>query len=498
MSDNNDFGSFGRPVKRRRLPKLISYLAVFALAGFAVPAYFGWTEVYQNFVEKDRPTININNRPYGIGIEPKKLEIVVNDAGSGLDEVIVRGEQDGESWDLFKRQYPTKVNDDVISVQLPTKSSGLKEGELKVTVIAFDRTFWANRRHVPLVFPVSFHAPKLEVISTQHNAVIGGASLVFFKANGDIGLSSVRSGSEFVPGFQAKDLDKDFEAVGDLYFALFPVPLGFNRSEQKIYLDAVDKVGNHSQLNFPYTIREESMKRKTITINQDYYEQKIVPLFEKYLQLDAKWRAAPQEQFLPATTLDEKIRRFRDVNEKYRELIERSLKPLFAHPKQMRYWNGKFLRMPGSATVGNFGEMRDYVFDGQAAGSSMHTGVDLSSVPHASARAGNDGTVIFADDLGIYGNAVILDHGFGLTTLYGHLSKIKVSEGDSIHKGDEIGTTGDTGMAEGDHLHFEVRLHGIPVRPIEWWDDHWIFDHIEGAIQETKKTLGLRVSKPLE
>ena len=498
MPDNNDFGSFGRPVRRKWFSKFLSYFLLFILAVFAVPAYFGWNEVYQNFVEKDRPAITINNRPYGIGLEPKNLEILLSDPGSGLDEVIVRAEQDGESWELFKRQYPTKVNDDVISVPLPTRAQGLKEGELKVTVIAFDRTFWANRRPVPMVFPVSFHPPKLEAVTQQHNVVIGGASLVFFKANGDIALTSVRSGSEFVPGFPAKDIDKDFEPATDLYFAIFPVPLGFNRKEQKIYLDAVDKVGNHSQLNFPYTVRDEGEKKRSITITPEFYEQKIVPLFEKYLDLDAKWRSAPREQYLPATTLDEKIRRFRDVNEKYRDLLERSLKPLFAHPKQNRYWNGRFLRLPGSATVGNFGEDREYVFEGQPAGHSMHTGVDLSSIPHAIARAGNAGVVIYADDLGIYGNSVIVDHGFGLTTLYGHLSKITVSEGDQVNKGDEVGITGDTGMAEGDHLHFEVRLHGIPVRPIEWWDENWIADHIDGKILETKKSLGLRMSKPLE
>jgi murein DD-endopeptidase MepM/ murein hydrolase activator NlpD len=497
MPDNNDFGSFGKPVRKRRAGRFFSYLAVFLLAVFAVPAYFGWTEVYQNFVEKERPTISVNNRPYGIGLESRKLEVVLNDAGSGLDEVIVRAEQDGESWELFKRQYPTKVNDDVISVQLPNKSTGLKEGELKVTVIAFDRTFWANRRHFPMVFPVSFHPPKVEPVSQQHNAVVGGASMVFFHATGDIALTSVRSGAEFVPGFLAKNLDKDFEAAPDLYFVLFPVPLGFKKSEQKIYLDAVDKVGNHSQVSFPYTIREELTRDKTINISSDYYDQKIVPLFEKYVELDAKWRSAPREQFLPATTLDEKIRRFRDVNEKYRELIERSLKPLFAHPKQIRYWNGKFLRLPGAATVGNFGEERNYVMEGQSAGSSIHTGVDLSSTPRAAARAANDGVVIFADELGIYGNAVIVDHGFGLTSLYGHLSKIKVSEGDQVHKGDEIGNTGDTGLAEGDHLHFEIRLHGIPVRPIEWWDEHWISDHIEGQMLDTKKSLGIRITKIL-
>jgi len=88
--------------------------------------------------------------------------------------------------------------------------------------------------------------------------------------------------------------------------------------------------------------------------------------------------------------------------------------------------------------------------------------------------AANSGIVRFAGDLGIYGNTVIIDHGLGLMSLYGHLSTILVKEGQAINKGEIIAKTGSTGLAGGDHLHFGILMHGYEVTPLPWWDAHWI------------------------
>ncbi|RLB27615.1 MAG: M23 family peptidase, partial [Deltaproteobacteria bacterium] len=105
-------------------------------------------------------------------------------------------------------------------------------------------------------------------------------------------------------------------------------------------------------------------------------------------------------------------------------------------------------------------------------------GVDLASFARSNVQAANTGRVIFAQDLGIYGLTVVIDHGQGLFSMYGHLSSIDVTVDQSITKGDNIGATGTTGLATGDHLHFGFLVHGIAVNPIEWWDSHWIKDNI--------------------
>jgi murein DD-endopeptidase MepM/ murein hydrolase activator NlpD len=86
--------------------------------------------------------------------------------------------------------------------------------------------------------------------------------------------------------------------------------------------------------------------------------------------------------------------------------------------------------------------------------------------------------VLFADELGIYGNAVIIDHGMGLQSLYAHLSTIDVAPGVMVEKDQPIGRSGTTGLAGGDHLHFTMLLNGQMINPVEWWDAHWIEDRI--------------------
>ena len=92
--------------------------------------------------------------------------------------------------------------------------------------------------------------------------------------------------------------------------------------------------------------------------------------------------------------------------------------------------------------------------------------------------ASNSGVVVFTGSLGIYGNTIIIDHGMGLMSLYGHLSEISVKEGQFVKKGEIIGRTGNTGFALGDHLHFGIVVQGYEVNPIEWLDPKWVKNSI--------------------
>ena len=108
-------------------------------------------------------------------------------------------------------------------------------------------------------------------------------------------------------------------------------------------------------------------------------------------------------------------------------------------------WSGPFKRLPNAANRAQFADSRDYMYKGKKVDFQTHLGLDLASVRHAPVPAGNDGTVVYAEFLGIYGNVVVLDHGLGLQTLYAHLSAIDVAPGDRIARGQIIGKTGATG-----------------------------------------------------
>jgi murein DD-endopeptidase MepM/ murein hydrolase activator NlpD len=134
--------------------------------------------------------------------------------------------------------------------------------------------------------------------------------------------------------------------------------------------------------------------------------------------------------------------------------------------------------MAGSLTS-RFGEFRTYTFEGQNVSTSHHDGQDIASVLADKVVATGSGKVLLAEQLGIYGKTVLIDHGAGITSLYGHLSSLSVTEGQMVEQGELIGRSGTTGLAGGDHLHFEIRVQGVPVTPIEWWDSKWFKDNIE-------------------
>ena len=138
--------------------------------------------------------------------------------------------------------------------------------------------------------------------------------------------------------------------------------------------------------------------------------------------------------------------------------------------------------MHNAKVMSPFAEDRTYLYDGRKVDEQFHLGFDLASVARAPIEAANDGVVVLASYFGIYGNAVVIDHGYGLASLYGHLSRIDVKVGDRVARGQEIGRSGKTGLAGGDHLHFAVLLDGLPVNPLEWWDGKWIRDHVAAKL----------------
>ena len=129
------------------------------------------------------------------------------------------------------------------------------------------------------------------------------------------------------------------------------------------------------------------------------------------------------------------------------------------------------------------GDARTYSYQGENIDNAYHLGFDLSVTKRYPVEASNSGVVAFTGDLGIYGNTVIIDHGLGLTTLYGHLSSIDVKEGEPVKQKQIIGKSGETGLAAGDHLHFGVYLNGVAVLPIEWWDEKWIRDNVTPKLE---------------
>lgn len=176
------------------------------------------------------------------------------------------------------------------------------------------------------------------------------------------------------------------------------------------------------------------------------------------------------------------LARFLKINGEMRKQNNKTLADLRLKTEPRFLWTGPFLQLANSKVESQFADVRTYVYKGKKIDQQVHLGFDLSKVKNTPIPASNDGKVVLAELLGIYGNCVVIDHGYTLQSIYGHLSSIQVKPGDMVKKGQIIGLSGSTGLAGGDHLHFSMQIDGVQVNPVEWWDAHWIHDRILSKI----------------
>jgi len=167
-------------------------------------------------------------------------------------------------------------------------------------------------------------------------------------------------------------------------------------------------------------------------------------------------------------TPDGLLKGFLEINGNLRKKNGDYIASLASKSQPRLLWTEAFKQMMNSQVESRFADRRTYFFGDKEIDKQVHLGFDLATVQQAPVHAANAGVVVHADFLGIYGNCVIIDHGLGVMSLYAHLSQIGVKVGDPVKKDQEIGRTGSTGLAGGDHLHFTMLVQGVPVNPVEW------------------------------
>ena len=146
-----------------------------------------------------------------------------------------------------------------------------------------------------------------------------------------------------------------------------------------------------------------------------------------------------------------------------------TLAALTAETQPQPLWRGRFLQPVSGTLVTVHGARRTYVDPaGRDAGAAQHTGVDLGATFGTPILATADGIVAFTGAWSIKGNVVVVDHGAGVHSVYGHASSFAVAAGDRVTRGQTIAYIGSTGLSTGPHLHWEMRVGGIAVEPLEW------------------------------
>jgi len=392
----------------------------------------------------------------------RDLVLTLQDPGSGLKSLTVGALQGDRLVPLFAKQYPPGTRQARESFGLA--QSGLKEGALRLQISAVDRAPYhfgaGNATQLSPAFDFQSTPPAVSVLSTAHNISRGGSALAVYTVNREVERTGVVFAGRFFPGYRQS---------GDIYACLFAFPydLAPQRFVPKVL--AVDRAGNERQAGIYFHLLPKSFPSDRIELSEGFLDKISAEFKDRFPRA-----ATPLEVFLLAN----------------RELRTRDLKILAEcglKTSPLPVWEGSFLRLPNSAPRGSFAQRRSYFYQGREVDRQTHLGIDLASLAHSPVPAANAGKVVHADDLGIYGQCVIIDHGLGLQTLYGHLSRIGVKPGDQVRKGQIIGSTGDTGLAGGDHLHFGTVVSGEQVNPIEWWDPSWIRNNVTGKLAAALK-----------
>jgi len=437
----------------------MNFIALFKL--IAVVALLGTILFF--FLGTPAPDVSLSPDSGLLGVS-RELTLKLDAHGGVLKKLTVSAVQAEKKVEVLTKVYPPGSHQAAETFNLA--KTGLKDGAFTLQVKATSSAprFGANRTATQdHSFTLDTKPLEVAVVSIAHNIIQGGAGLVVYTISKEVEKTGVVFGDQFYPGYRQG---------GSFYACLFPCPYNLDPAKFVPKVLAVDRAGNERLTGINYHLAARTFTTDRINLTDTFLDKIAAEFKGKFPQA-----GTPLEIFLKANR-DE---RRQDLKSIYDYGRKSSPTPL---------WQGVFLRMPKTAPLGGFAQARTYIYQGKEVDRQTHLGFDLASLAHADVPAANRGTVVFAGDFGIYGQCVIIDHGLGLQTIYGHLSRIGVKQGDTVEKGQVIGSTGATGMAGGDHLHFEMTISGQSVNPIEWWDAHWIKNNIAGKLQMGTATRG--------
>ncbi|MFN7998894.1 MAG: M23 family metallopeptidase [Bryobacteraceae bacterium] len=404
------------------------------------------------------PAVTVTPEIKAIGAStPVSAEVT---ATYGMRRFTATVEQDGKSYTVFEqrnpshrfwfmrlREAPRTLTFHAGKQQVPALHDG--KATLRIDVQSNDFLGRTTTENVPV--NVVLEPPRLSVDDAQHYINQGGCELVTFTVSGDWSEAGVK--------------------VGSYTFRSFPLP-GRPANER------------FSLFGYPWDLPGDAVPRVyarnaagTEVIGRFWFKVFPKPFRSRDLEISDAFLEKVVNQIDPGGSGD-LLTRFLRINRDLRKQNNQTLSDLRFKTAEQVLWNGPFLQLANSQVESHFADVRSYIYKGKKVDQQVHLGFDLAVTQHVPVIAANDGKVLWAADLGIYGNCIVLDHGYGLQSIYGHLSKFDVKQGDLVKKGQTIARSGSTGLAGGDHLHFSMQVDGVQINPVEWFDAHWIHDRI--------------------
>ncbi len=418
------------------------------------------------------PSVEVGAGAKAVGRQTA-VEVVASAAGRGLGDLRVEVEQAGVTHVVARRAHRPlpvwtlageRVQTDRLHVEVGRAAvPDLAEGEAVVRVVAGRAPTWL-RHPEPVVkevrLPVRLVPPPLAVLSSQHYVAQGGSGVVVYRAGSTATRDGVRAGAWFFPGSPLPGGGKDDR------LALFGVPWDLS-DPARLRLVAEDDAGNAAEVAFVDRFFPRPPAHDRIVLDDAFLTKVVTEIRQQTPGLEDRGSL---------------IDNYLEINRDLRRRNAEELAALASRSAGAFLFKEPFEALGSAQVMSHFADQRTYVYQGREVDQQTHLGFDLAVVAHTPVPAANPGVVVLARYLGIYGNAVVVDHGLGLATLYAHLSAIEAKEGQKVERGTILGRTGATGLAGGDHLHFTTLVRGLPVNPVEWWDGHWIHDRVASKV----------------
>jgi murein DD-endopeptidase MepM/ murein hydrolase activator NlpD len=426
------------------------------------------------------PTLSIDkpDRPVG---QTSDLQVTAGAPAGTLTSLTISLEQNGKTTSLFTLEAPQSANvaqSDPTHVRV-TRPFGkqavpeLQQGSARIVVSATRKSLLNLRTlsaSTAKEVQIRLEPPRVSIVSTHHYVNHGGSEMVVYRASPPDVASGVRVGDVEYAGFPAAGagVTGADPSTRVAFFAL----LHDQDLKTPIEVFARDQAGNEARASFIDNVFEKPYKRSRIDVDDRFFGRVVPEIIQHSPELNMQ---PPTGDLLPG---------FLKVNGDLRRMNSDRIITVTANTSPTLFLRGPFVQLGNSQVEASFADHRTYVYKGKDVDQQVHLGFDLAVTARVPVHAANDGKVLNASWLGIFGNCVILDHGMGVASLYGHLSSLDVNVGDTVKKGQVLGRSGMTGMAGGDHLHFTMLVGGRPVNPVEWWDAHWIADRVERKIRE--------------
>lgn len=415
--------------------------------------------------ERNAPTINSESKIYWNTKDNINIDLADD---TGIKKVLIEYSKNDEQERkiLINQSVNAKELKTLLELPKPKFNENIEKYIVYVQVV--DKSLWnwfsgnVNTKAIEVI--VDNKKPQVSILSNSYSITRGGSAAVVFYAHDD-------NLDELYIDVNSKVFKATPFIKANYYISLIAWDIKDEGFEARII--AKDKANNIVKEHIPYYLTNKKYRVSTINVKDNFIDGKIKDLYEtnSEVQIDDKGKIF---DYVNAT--------LRDENEK----IIHKITKVVSNDVVNNFDLEPFIPLKNGMKVADFGDHRFYKYNDEQISESYHLGLDLASTKMAPITLSNAGKVVFAQDNGIYGLNIIIDHGLGLYTLYAHCTKKNVETDDLVSAKKVIASTGTSGLALGDHLHFGVLVQGIEVRPEEWMDKNWMNDNIFSIMSKAK------------